>query len=62
MKTTKKVGFKELVKNGEMSAGNAFNTLAQQASKAGGKIGLQVFRTSKSGKWLSRRIHFNTKF
>lgn len=58
MKTNKNVGFKEQVKSGSISAKQAFETLIKQANKAGGEIGVAVFRQSKAAKWLSRRIAF----
>ena len=55
MKTNKTVGYKEMVKNGEIKPRDAWNALVAEAAK-GGQIGLAVFRQSKAAKWLARRF------
>jgi hypothetical protein len=58
MKTNEIVGYKQMVKQGKLTARDAFNALVSEASK-GGQIGLAVFRSSKAAKWLCRRIRFS---
>lgn len=49
-------GMKEQVKQGNITAYNAFRELEEKAVKAGGQVGLRVFHTSKAAKWLRRRF------
>ncbi len=52
---TRKVGYKQLVKSGKITAEDALTQLFAEAGLNGGAVGVKVLKQSAAYKWLQRR-------